>query len=392
MRLSGVRFKDQCNLSRQSLAESVSFSFIRYANCWEDADILCESLQPGPGKRILSIASAGDNALALLGAGAEVVAADLSTAQLACLELRCAAFRRLDYDQVLSFLGVRPADDRLKTFECLAEDLAPERRDFWRKHPQVIAEGIIHAGKFEAYFRLFRRWVLPLIHSKTKIEKLMDVKDRDARYAFWNSWNNRRWQLLFRVFFGRTLMGRLGRDPEFFRYVEGGISQRLMDRVRHGLTELPTHANPFLDYIVFGNFCRMLPRYLRPENFQKVRSNLEGLTLYHGSIEQAGRLHLSKGFDAFNLSDIFEYLDVETASSLYGDLVELANPGARLAYWNTLVPRGRPAHLADRVQPLDELSAELLERDLAFFYGEFHVDEVRIEGCHTLASDCAASI
>ena len=49
---------------------------------------------------MLSIASAGDNCLALLAEGAEVVAADLSAAQLACLELRCAAFRRLDYDDV----------------------------------------------------------------------------------------------------------------------------------------------------------------------------------------------------------------------------------------------------------------------------------------------------
>ena len=66
------------------IEDRAAFEQVRYANCWEDADVLCEALQPAEGKRILSIASAGDNALALLAQGATVVAADISLAQLAC--------------------------------------------------------------------------------------------------------------------------------------------------------------------------------------------------------------------------------------------------------------------------------------------------------------------
>lgn len=54
------------------------FSFVRYANCWEDANLLIKSLLPTAGKRILSIASAGDNSLSMLVEGSEVVAADRS--------------------------------------------------------------------------------------------------------------------------------------------------------------------------------------------------------------------------------------------------------------------------------------------------------------------------
>ncbi len=365
------------SLSGKSVQGRVSFSFIRYANCWEDADVLCEALKPRVGKRILSIASAGDNSLALAAEGAEVVAADVSLPQLACLELRCAAFRRLDYGQTLDFLGVRAADNRPATYSRLRADLSPAASSFWDGHPSLIAGGIIHTGKMEAYFRLFRRWVLPFLHSRLTIEQLMQPKDRSSRDIFWTSWNNRRWRLAFKLFFNRHLMGRLGRDPEFFRYVETGVTHHFMERARHGLTVLPTHANPFLDYIVDGNFRRAFPRYLRPEQFDKVRSGLDRLTLYHGSIEQAGRDHRNGGFDAFNLSDIFEYLDRSAADDLYAQLIDVAKPGARLAYWNTLVPRGRPDGLAARVQPLEELARALHERDLAFFYGDFHVDEVR---------------
>ncbi|MFL5754490.1 MAG: DUF3419 family protein, partial [Bacteroidia bacterium] len=46
---------------KEQLTERVNFEFIRYANCWEDADVLLEGLAPKNGGRILSIASAGDN-------------------------------------------------------------------------------------------------------------------------------------------------------------------------------------------------------------------------------------------------------------------------------------------------------------------------------------------
>jgi S-adenosylmethionine-diacylglycerol 3-amino-3-carboxypropyl transferase len=369
---------DSAASAPSAVERRVSFDFIRYGNCWEDADVLCDALVPAPGKRVLSIASAGDNCLALAAEGAEVVAADLSLPQLACLELRCAAFRRLDHGQVLAFLGVQATDDRLTTYQRrLQDELTPAARGFWDAQPAALSRGIIHTGKMEGYFRLFRRWVLPLVHSRRTLDRLLEPKDRAGREEFFPRWNNRRWRWAFQLFFNRFLMGRLGRDPEFFRYVEQGVARHFLQRARHGLTVLPTHANPFLDFIVHGNFPRSLPRYLRPEQFDKVRAGLCRLTWHHGSIEQVGRRCSQEGFDAFNLSDIFEYLDVETSRDLYRALVDVARPGARLAYWNTLVPRSRPAELAARVTPLTELSRELFERDLAFFYGAFHVDEVR---------------
>ncbi len=173
------------------------FDFVRYANCWEDADILVEALQPEPGKRMLSIASSGDNSLALLAAGAEVVAADLNLAQLACLELRCAAFRHLDHDELLAFLGVRESDRRLQTYDRLQHDLSASAKRFWSDHARDVSSGIIHRGKFEAYFRTFRTCVLPLIHSRKTVARLLESKPEVDRIAFWNkSWNNWRWRML----------------------------------------------------------------------------------------------------------------------------------------------------------------------------------------------------
>ena len=327
---------------------------------------------------MLSIASAGDNSLALLAAGAEVVAADLNLAQIACLELRCAAFRHLEHPELLAFLGVRESNQRLQTYELLQHDLTAAAKTFWRTRPQDVSDGIIHIGKFESYFRTFRRRVLPLIHSRPTVAQLLEPKSEAARIAFWNStWNNWRWRLLLRAFFSRFLMGRMGRDPEFFRYVEGSIAEQIQQRARYAMTVLPTDTNPYLQYIATGNFDTALPRYLRIEHFDAIRSGLDRLTLFHGPIEQAAAEQSAGGFDGFNLSDVFEYVSDETSRMMYSELLAHANSGARIAYWNAFVPRSCPSELSQRVASLAEQSADWFSRDKAFFYCHFQVDEVR---------------
>jgi S-adenosylmethionine-diacylglycerol 3-amino-3-carboxypropyl transferase len=357
------------------LLSRVQFDIIRYANCWEDADILCDALRPAPGTRIVSVASGGDNSLALAAEGATVIAADLSPAQLACVELKCAAIRHLEHPELLAFLGVHDAEDRLATYATLERDLSDQSRVFWRGREAELAGGFIHAGKFESYFH---RRIVPLIHTRRVVEELLREKDEPARIGFYEgTWNNARWKLMFRLFFSRFVMGRLGRDPEFFRYVEGSVSERILSRARYALTALPTHSNPFLDYILTGNFTHSLPRYLEPERFDEVRDGLSRLVIFDGSVQDAARVHADGGFDGFNLSDIFEYLDLSTCEAIFEGLLSAARPGARLAYWNMLAPRHCPKRLSDRVTPLDELASELLGRDKAFFYSAFVVEEVK---------------
>lgn len=362
----------------ERLDERVAFDRVRYANCWEDADVLCDALRPAPGRRLLSIASAGDNSFALLAAGAEVVAVDLSPAQIALVELKRAALRRLDDPALLAFLGVRPASgaQRLATYDDLAAALPARARAFWDGRRAALAAGVVHAGKFEGYFRLFRRRVLPLVHRRSTVERLLAEKGEAARREFYERvWDTWRWRLLFRLFFSRFVLGRAGRDPEFFRYVEGSVAERILERARHALVDLPSHANPYVDYILTGNFGRRLPRYLRPEVLPDLRRNLDRLRLVEGPVEKAAA-QAGAGFDGFNLSDVFEYLPPEACRAIYARLLDAARPGARLAYWNLLVPRRCPPELTRRVRPLAAEAEALHARDLAFFYGAFVLEEV----------------
>jgi S-adenosylmethionine-diacylglycerol 3-amino-3-carboxypropyl transferase len=358
-----------------TIGERATFDFVRYASVWEDADVLCEALAPvARGGRLCSVASAGDNVLALLTLDpAEVVAVDLSPAQLACLELRLAAFRRLAHEEVVAFLGVAGSTTRPRTYAGLRADLSQGARAFWDAHPADIAGGAIHAGKFERYFGLFRR-LLPLVHSRRTIDALCRAKPIEAQREFYaHRWDTWRWRALVRTFFSRAVMGRLGRDPEFFAPVEGPVADRILERSRRALTEQPVATNPFLTYIITGNFSpAALPRYLRTAHAAEIRGRLDRVRLIEGTVEQA----VDGRFDGFNLSDVFEYMSPDQHVRCYDAILGHARAGARLVYWNMLAPRARPESAAHRARPLEDLARDLHARDRAWFYQRLWVDEV----------------
>jgi len=358
-------------------AARADFTQIRYAQCWEDADVLLDALAVRPGDKCLSIASAGDNSFSLLTADpAKVIAVDLNPAQLACVSLRKSAYLHLEHVELLQLIGSRPCDARQRLYEKCRDALDGAAREFWDSRPQEIAAGIGSTGKFERYFSLFRQRVLPWIHPPARVDALLAGGSLEERRQFYDSaWNSWRWRLLFRVFFSRTVMGRFGRDPMFFKYVQGSVSRRIFARAEHALTELNPADNPFLQWILKGRHQTALPHALRPENFDKIRQNIGRLELHHGSIEDYLAAHPAERIDRLNFSDIFEYMSEANFHALLDLLARRMNARGRIVYWNMLVTRSRPESMADRLQPLDELAQRLFLADKAFFYSRLVVEE-----------------
>ncbi|MES2440193.1 MAG: DUF3419 family protein [Verrucomicrobiota bacterium] len=365
-------------MSRSEIQHRADFSAIRYAQCWEDSRLLAEALEPA-GRDCLSIGSAGDNSFALLAAGAaSVTAVEMNAAQIACIELRRAAYLTLEHGEFVGLLGSRPSPDRMKLYRACRERLPAEVRAFWDAMPEAVEHGIGSAGKFERYFALFRNWILPLAHGRTRVLSLLEPRSPEERLRFYNEvWDNRRWRWIFQAFFSRTVMGALGRDPEFFKYVEGSVADRILQRTRHALVELDPSENPYLHWILTGTYGAVLPEALEEKNFHVIRNALlDGkFEVVPDSLEGwLDEVHGRRNYDAFNLSDIFEYMSEENTLDLLERILAGANPGARLAYWNMLAPRSRPEVLAGRLKSCE--SESLFARDRAFFYSRFVVEEV----------------
>ncbi len=114
---------------------------------------------------------------------------------------------------------------------------------------------------------------------------------------------------------------------------------------------------------------------MRPENFDAIRSGLDRIEWHLASFEDYLDRVDDGAIDHFNLSDIFEYMSEANTERLLARLIRAARPGGRLAYWNMLAPRSRPPSLAQLLRPLPSVARAGFERDKAFFYSAFVVEE-----------------
>ena len=126
------------------IAARADFSIIRYAQCWEDADVLLAALDIHPGDVCFSVCSGGDNTLSMLSrAPAEVVAVDLSPAQIACLEVKAAGFRALGYAELLELVGLEASTRRPGLYASVRPLLSAASRAYWDANQAVLERGQI---------------------------------------------------------------------------------------------------------------------------------------------------------------------------------------------------------------------------------------------------------
>ncbi|MEM8686228.1 MAG: DUF3419 family protein [Pseudomonadota bacterium] len=360
------------------IASHADFDNIRYAQLWEDADVLLLGLGEQKGATLVSICSAGDNALAMLTLDpARVVTVDLSNAQLACLRIRIQAYQHLDHGAFLELMGARPSTNRLHLLDQVARHLDSPDQAFWSERKDDVDRfGLGGAGKFERYFRIFQRYLLPLAQTRSTLEDVFERKPLSERRVFLDHrWNNWRWKLLLKTFFSNFVMGRLGRDPAFFAHVDGSLAEHVARRIEHAAVDLEPADNPYLHWILTGTHGEALPLAWREEQFETIRDRLARLELRFGALETF--VATGDKADGFNLSDIFEYMTEATFETVYGSVLSAAHRHARLVYWNMMVPRRVPKAHADKVVTLQDVERAGAAMDKAFFYSDFVVEQVQ---------------
>ncbi len=364
--------------------EASSLERLLYAQGWEDPAVLRGALRVREGEEVLSITSAGDNSLALLlDDPAAVVAVDRNSTQTQLMHLKMAAIRALSREETLELIGERESGRREELLRGAQELLPPERRAFWdhEERRAWLRSGLVAAGKFERYLALFRRRVLPFIHGRRTVRRLLEAPDLETqRRVYEGSWDTWRWRAIFRVFFGRRMMRRHGRDPSFFAHVQvTDIGEVFRRRAEWALTELPVGENPYVQWILSGGRPgeHLLPPYLSAGGYELVRERLGRVRVLEEDLGEHLRSVAPGSYDAFNLSDVFEYMSPDETREVLSAVARAGSPGARLCYWNLLCPRSHPRELDEALESEDELAAKLHKQDRAFFYQRLVVERVR---------------
>ncbi len=306
----------------------------------------------------------------------KVIVVDLSRAQIACLKLRMGAYRNLTHLEFLELTGSRSSTQRAGLLVKALSGLEADTRDFWMAlSNEVEKHGAGGVGKFERYFRIFRTRLLPLVFSRKTIDDIFISRPPAERKEFFDTrFNTLRWRLLLGVFFSRFVMGRMGRDKAFFEHVDGSPAQHVARRIRHAGVDCNPAENPYLHWIMKGTHGVALPMPWREEHFETIRSRLDRIEIRPGSLEAF--VSTGEKADGFNLSDIFEYMSADVFEQVYKSILNASAPGARLVYWNMMVPRRVPDKYQSKVTRLRETEDQLKAVDKAFFYSDFVIEKV----------------
>jgi S-adenosylmethionine-diacylglycerol 3-amino-3-carboxypropyl transferase len=345
---------------------------LHYGCVWEDADVLCRALQPvAERQRLLSICSAGDNALALLTLDpSEVVAVDTDHKQLAALDLRARAFEALEYNEMLVFLGVL-GGERPRVYQQLRPFLAEPSRRFWDGEPEKVRMGIIHGGTFERYMRWFRTVLPP--RTRASLSRLAEASTITAREEIYDKeCDSALWRVITSLAFYPRAISMFDCRRRYLEKKDVSVVRVMRERLRRALSVAPWTSNPYLTYFLTGNYSSSaLPLYLRPENFTSIRSRITQLSFHHIDVALAVMLGRFKGF---NLSNVFDYLSPREAAKTYRSVLAAGEDGARLVYWSTFANSVLSCDSA-AMKPLT-VEGRLYEQDAVGSYEALHVAEI----------------
>ena len=365
---------------RSEIAQEMSFDSIRYSVVWEDWLCLKNGLQIHEDDDVLSVTSAGDNAMALLLQNPRsVTAVDLNPAQTAYLELKLGGVRTLSHDEFAGLLGVRPHRDRTALYERARPHLSATSRQFWDQNTQLLVDGVYWSGRLETYIRRFHEEILPTIAPVEAVRRLLTAPTlEEQRAVFENELATPEFVAAFETYFGRENMAKHGRDPAQFRHVEkGNVGRYFYQRFRYACTELPLRGNFYVELFLTSRYADLEagPEYLRPSNFERLRTLVDRVRPVTGELEELIRSESKGRFNKANFSDVFEYMSESLTDALFEAMAASFRTGGRLCYWNLLVPRHRPKSLGRRVERLKELAESLWRQDRSWFYRAFHVEQ-----------------
>jgi S-adenosylmethionine-diacylglycerol 3-amino-3-carboxypropyl transferase len=372
---------------------TVWFQRLVYTQIWEDPEADLAALDLPPNATLVTISSAGCNALSYLVANPkQVYAADLNEAHLALLSLKMAGLRGLDnYGMFWRFFGAADSAPNRELYrEVMRPLLDAKSRSFWdgrdltgRARYRYFCNGFYRhgaLGRFIGFGHLLAR--LYGIDLQAILRGGADDLARRRALA--------RIEQLFQSRFARALttspallfsLGIPPRQRELLAGGEGDLCKILHDRILRLIANHPIETNYFawqaLQRRYPGPGDRCLPLYLQERHFGRMRSGANAVVPVHANIRALLEALPARHVDAVILLDSQDWMAPQEIRSIWEAIDRCGKDDVRVIF--------RTAG-ADSPLESDDLGALRqswqrdqarstigLERDRSGIYGGFHL-------------------
>jgi S-adenosylmethionine-diacylglycerol 3-amino-3-carboxypropyl transferase len=394
--------------SRRGILErlfTVWFNSFVYNQIWEDPRVDLAALELVPGEsRLLTISSGGCNVLNyLVEQPAAIAAIDMNRSHISLLRLKLAALEHLPgYEEFFLFFGCgNDAANRRNYDRFLSAQLDEETRTFWEggswlrrtlrgRRINYFTKNFYDYAKL-GYFLRFLHLIARTQHCN--LARILTAQTPEEQETFYREdiqpafdhW-------LFRAAERMPIMlFSLGIPPQQFRAMqadadqEGGMTSLLRSRVHRLACNTPIRENYFGWQAFSRSYdraaCRAMPDYLKPENFEALRSTLKRVTTHVTSFHEFLGVQAPGAFDRFVLLDAQDWMRPAQIADLWAEIARVGPPGSRVIFRTAArrspIEEALPAELYARFEYEESLSRRLHAADRSAIYGGFHVYSLR---------------
>jgi len=344
----------------------------------EDHAVVDAALQPGPGKRVLCICSAGDTPLNLLARDvAGVLVVDSNPAQIYLAQLKAVGAAHLDIAQYRTLLGVAGANRlALEAYRLIRAHLPSEARQYWDQQERSLERGIIWQGSVQALFRAMRA-ILRIVIGSDGMRALRSIASPADAQRFSAAYlHSARAAFALRVIFSRPFF-RLYYPKHGFRHLQKGQSPRdfAIQRIESALQRVPIAGNPYLHAFLFDAYPSLdhVPPYLTPHGHQEVKARTNRLEWHHSDLLAVLSTLQPGSVDAFDLCNVADWMSASDFAAVMSRVVVAAKPGARVLVFSRTKPVHVPEVIAAQCRRDQELSEALGQVERTGYYASTNV-------------------
>jgi S-adenosylmethionine-diacylglycerol 3-amino-3-carboxypropyl transferase len=372
-----------------------------YNTCWEDPRLDRVALELTPQDRLLVITSAGCNALDYLLCGVgHVYAVDMNPRQNALLELKVAALRHLEYEELFSMFG----RGRLPGVEGiyaskLRHALSSPSRKYWDRwirffdHPR---KSFYFRGTSGAFAHMISNYVNNIARCREQVAELLDAPSLAEQQAIYPSVKEKIWSRAVRFAMNRdSTLSMLGVPRAQRRQIDeqypGGLIKFVEDSMDTVFSNIPVQDNYFWRVYITGSYTpSCCPEYLKPHNHEKLRDGaLDRLTIQTDSVEGFLRRHNGQ-ISRFVLLDHMDWLSdhyFPLLESEWQAILNRAAPKTRILWRSgglrtdflnnvTVKKDGKKVLLPELLSLNTDLAQRLHQLDRVHTYGSFYIADL----------------
>lgn len=388
-------------LSRRGISERMFtfwFNSFVYNQIWEDPRVDLEAMEIDSTSRILTISSGGCNVLNyLIHSPERIHAVDLNRNHICLLKLKLAALRYLpDYEDFFLFFGCANDKRNWENYKkYLSEHLSDEEHHFWEGGNWL--RRLIYGPRIKYFTKNFYDYAklgyfLRFLHIIMRVNRCDPARLLTASsYAEQRRIYQEDIEPIFNHWLVKTggkmplALYSLGIPPQQFRAMEtetaGGMINVYRERVERLACQFPINDNYF-SWQAFGRsydraFRRALPDYLKPQNFDILRENIDRVETHVTTLNGFMNSQPKESLDRFVFLDSQDWMRPDQLEALWSEVARVGRPGSRIIFRTAAsqspIETDLSPELRRKFSYQKERSLALFKKDRSAIYGGFHL-------------------